>query len=198
MALTAAFQERLEQMDRARSQRLSLLQAEKELQASKSQVLETKHASIRSVEQRCLMLEQKIASQNLKISILKSEIDSLDAKYSSNLQQLRALKSEVEELEELEKERDRFYGEKTHKMEEFNHTVSEFIAQCRVRTEERRDDLNKLLLNSVKPQGPNRWYNGFEVAAAEKQKHELLVKKENLDRELAYNQQTRAKLQKIT
>lgn len=35
------------------------------------------------------MLEQKIALQNMKISVLKSEIDGLEAKYNSNLQKFR-------------------------------------------------------------------------------------------------------------
>lgn len=64
-------------------------QAEKELQASKSSVLSSKLASIRSAEQRCSALDQKIASQNVQICLLKSEIERLDAKYESASQQLR-------------------------------------------------------------------------------------------------------------
>lgn len=64
-------------------------QAEKELQVNKAQILASKHATIQSIERRCLMLEQKIAAQNLKITILRSNIDDLDSKYHSYIQQLR-------------------------------------------------------------------------------------------------------------
>lgn len=65
------------------------LQAEKELQESKSQVLASKYANIRAMEQRCLVLEQKIAAQNFKILALKSEIESLDDRYCACSRHLR-------------------------------------------------------------------------------------------------------------
>ena len=65
------------------------LQAEKEAQENKSQVLEMKLASMRATEQRCLALDQKIASQSFKIWALRSEIDGLDEKYQSDSHQLR-------------------------------------------------------------------------------------------------------------
>ncbi|XP_033147695.1 uncharacterized protein LOC103867440 isoform X2 [Brassica rapa] len=98
MALSVAFKERLDQMEFTRNQRLHLLQAEKELQVEKSQILATKHASIQSIERKCLMIDQKIAAQNLKITLLRSTIQDLDSKYHCSVQQLRTLKSEVEEL----------------------------------------------------------------------------------------------------
>lgn len=64
-------------------------QAEKELQAHKSQVLESKLARIGSMERSCLFLDQKIASQNFRISALKSEIENLDAKYDSSSLKLK-------------------------------------------------------------------------------------------------------------
>ncbi|RVW34939.1 hypothetical protein CK203_098252 [Vitis vinifera] len=143
MALSSAFRERLEQMEHSRNQRLSLLQAEKDLQANKSQVLAAKFANIRAMERRCLVLEQKIASQNFKISATRSEIESLVSKYNLDLQQLRVLKSEVCELEELENEKERFYGLKESEMKEFNAQVERFVLECRKQVEELRNRLNE-------------------------------------------------------
>lgn len=42
------------------------------------------------MEQRCLLLDRNIAFQNFKILALKSEIESLDAKYQADLRQLRS------------------------------------------------------------------------------------------------------------
>ncbi|KAK3416457.1 hypothetical protein EUGRSUZ_H02213 [Eucalyptus grandis] len=89
MSLFAAFSEWLEQLDRTRNQRLSILQVERELQAAKLLVLESKHAAIRSMEERCLRLERSLASQSLKISTLESKIAALDAEYDNNVQRLR-------------------------------------------------------------------------------------------------------------
>lgn len=62
---------------------------ERELQAAKSLVLESKCAAIRSMEERCLRLEWSLASQSLKISALESKIAALDAEYDNNVQRLR-------------------------------------------------------------------------------------------------------------
>uniref|UniRef100_A0A2N9EWR8 Uncharacterized protein n=1 Tax=Fagus sylvatica TaxID=28930 RepID=A0A2N9EWR8_FAGSY len=166
MALSSAFRERLEHMDHTRNQRLSLLpeipnfvnlcslrrkcvQVERELQASKSHVLVTKHANIRAMEQRCLLLEQKIASQNFKISALKFEIERLDAKYCTDSQHLRVLKSEVEELGELEKERDRFYELKSCEMKEFKENVENFVAECQMCVEELRNGIKEVMSKAI-------------------------------------------------
>ena len=69
--------------------RCEIEQAEKELQANKSLELESRLEDIRIAEQRCYVLDQKIASQNFKISALKSEINRLDSKYETDSQQLR-------------------------------------------------------------------------------------------------------------
>ncbi|KAB2601451.1 calcyclin-binding protein [Pyrus ussuriensis x Pyrus communis] len=135
MALSAAFRERLEHMERTRNQRLSLLQAEKEAQANKSQMFVMKLASMRATEQRCLAHDQKIASQGFKIWALRSEIDGLDEKYQSDSHQLRVLKSEVEELEELEKEKKRFYELKGFEMKEFKQNV--FSSKTLISTNEK-------------------------------------------------------------
>ncbi|XP_010057460.2 uncharacterized protein LOC104445310 [Eucalyptus grandis] len=144
MSLSAAFGERLEQLDRTRNQRLSLLQAERELQAAKSLVLESKRAGIRSMEERCLRLERSLASQSLKISALESKIAALDAEYDNNVQQLRALKCEVEELEEVEKEKDGFYRAQTGEMKDFKEATNGFVVDCQIRIEELRDELNEV------------------------------------------------------
>ncbi|XP_021294249.1 uncharacterized protein LOC110424081 [Herrania umbratica] len=144
MALSSAFRERLENMEHTRNQRLTLLQAEKELQANKSQVLELKLAHIRSREQRCLLLDQNIASQNFKISSLKSGIENLDAKYNSSSQQLKVLKSEIEELEEVEKEKDKFYESKSSEINEFRGNVGRFLVESRIRVQELRTCVNEV------------------------------------------------------
>ncbi|KAL3749685.1 hypothetical protein ACJRO7_010761 [Eucalyptus globulus] len=115
MSLSAAFGEWLEQLDRTRNQRLSLLQ--RELQAAKSLVLESKRAAIRSMEERCLRLEWSLASE---------------------------LKCEVEELEEAEKEKDGFYRAQTGEMKDFKEATNGFVVDCQIRIEELRDELNEV------------------------------------------------------
>ncbi|KAI3434067.1 uncharacterized protein J3R85_006861 [Psidium guajava] len=158
MSLSAAFGERLEQLDRTRNERLSLLQvlyrdltdlflreaAERELQAAKSLVLESKRAGMRSMEERCLRLERSLALQSLKISALESEIAALDAKYNNNVQQLRALKRDVEELEDAEKEKEGFYRVQSGEMKDFKEATNRFVVDCYVRIEELRDELNEV------------------------------------------------------
>ncbi|XP_013633372.1 PREDICTED: uncharacterized protein LOC106339102 [Brassica oleracea var. oleracea] len=144
MALSAAFKERLDQMEFTRNQRLHLLQAEKELQMEKSQILASKHASIQFIERRCLMLEQKIAAQNLKITLLRSTIQDLDSKHRCSIQQLRTLKSEVEELEELDEERDKYYKLKRSEMNEFVQNVERFRSENRVQVESLRRRVKEL------------------------------------------------------
>ncbi|XP_010504921.1 PREDICTED: uncharacterized protein LOC104781849 [Camelina sativa] len=144
MALSAAFKERLDQMEFTRKQRLDLLQAEKELQVNKSQILATKHQSIQSIERRCLMLDQKIASQNLKITVLRSNIEDLDSKYQNYIHQLRTLKSEVEELKELDEEREKYYMVKRLETNEFMQTVERFRSENRFQIENLRNRIREL------------------------------------------------------
>lgn len=56
----------------------------------------------------------------------------------------RILKCEVEELEEKEKERNRFYDEKTNEMKAFKDDEQSFVVECRIRLEELRDELNEV------------------------------------------------------
>ncbi|TYH37680.1 hypothetical protein ES332_D12G057300v1 [Gossypium tomentosum] len=130
-------------MEYSKNQRLMLLLAEKELQAHKSQVLESKLARIGSMERSCLFLDQKIASQNFRISALKSDIENLDTKYDSSSQKLKAVKSEIEELEEVEKERDKFYELKISEMNEFRENVKRFLTETRTRMQELRNSVNE-------------------------------------------------------
>ncbi|XP_041026796.1 uncharacterized protein LOC121266987 isoform X1 [Juglans microcarpa x Juglans regia] len=196
MALSSAFRERLELMEHSRNQRISLLQAEKEWQANKSQVLEWKHANIRAMEQRCLVFDQKIAADNFKISALKSEIESLDAKYCTDSQQLRILRREVEELGELEKERDKFYELKICEMKEFSESVKKFLVECRMCIEELRNCKKEQQSTITNLQGNNKYFSNSEIAAAEMRKSELMAVKESLDKSMASSYRLRAQLQK--
>ncbi|GLT59854.1 hypothetical protein SLA2020_326510 [Shorea laevis] len=195
MALTLAFRERLEQMEHSRNQRLSLLQAEKELQANKYRDLEAKLANILSMEQRCLLLDQKIASQNLKISTLKSEVEDLYTKYDERSAQLKVLKSELEELEQVEKEKDRFYELKGIEMEKFKEDAERFLVESRMQVEGLRNRVNELKSTFVELQGNNGYLSNSEIAAAEMRKAELMSVKESLMKILASNYQRRAQLQ---
>ncbi|XP_008225489.1 PREDICTED: myosin-9 [Prunus mume] len=196
MALSAAFRERLEHMEHTRNQRLSLLQAEKEVQENKSQALVLRIASMRATEQRCLALEQKIASQSFKIWALRSEIDRLDEKNQTDYHQLRVLKSEVEELEDLEKEKNRFYELKGSEMKEFKQNVERFAFECQMQVQDLKKGINEIQSSFVKFQGSDRCTSDSEIAAAEMRKSELLAMKEELDRKLTSNYQIRAQLQK--
>ncbi|KAB1999908.1 hypothetical protein ES319_D12G193600v1 [Gossypium barbadense] len=95
------------------------------------------------MERSCLFLDQKIASQNFRISALKSDIENLDTKYDSSSQKLKAVKSEIEELEEVEKERDTFYELKISEMNEFGENVKRFLTETRTRMQELRNSVNE-------------------------------------------------------
>ncbi|GAV79446.1 HCMV_UL139 domain-containing protein, partial [Cephalotus follicularis] len=196
MALTSAFSERLQEMEHTRNQRLSILQTERELQASRSQILESKLDNIRSIEQICLLLRQKIASSNFNISALKSQIDTHYANHQAHLQQFRDLKNEVEELEELEKEKEKHYEVNELQMKQFKENVEEFTSGYRMRVQELRSRINKLKSIFAQHQGNNGYMSNAEIAAAEIRKSELLAVKGNLDRTLACNYQIRENLQK--
>ncbi|KAL9452193.1 hypothetical protein AB3S75_008061 [Citrus x aurantiifolia] len=195
MALSSAFRERLEQMEQTRNQRLSILQAEKEVQGKKSQILESKLESVRLTERRCLLLDQKIASQNFKIATLKSEIEILDSTYQAHSQKLRKLKSEIEEVEETEKEKERYYVSKGNEMNEFRENVENFVEECQLRIEELRDQFSKLNSTFKKLQGNNGHLSNPEIVAAEMRKSQLLATKDNVHRNLASKYQLRAQLQ---
>ncbi|KAJ8761869.1 hypothetical protein K2173_005580 [Erythroxylum novogranatense] len=139
MAHSSTFEERLEQMERTRIQRLSLLQAEKDLQVTNSRLLASKLARLQCMKRRCLLLQQKVAYQNLRISSFKSLIEHFDAKYQVDMQELRVLKDEVEELEKLEKERERLYEMKGREMNVFRENVQKFAVESRLQVNELRN-----------------------------------------------------------
>ncbi|KAK4358955.1 hypothetical protein RND71_021184 [Anisodus tanguticus] len=137
----AAFGERVEQMERTRKERLSLLQLEKEVHHSESQ-------------------------------------------------------DEVEDLEEIEKEKERYYSLQTGEMEEFRDQVENFLVECQVQVEELRSHVNELKTRFSELQGNLNHSNNSEIAAAEMRKKELLSIKENLEKSLALNYQLQEQLTK--
>ncbi|KDP37979.1 hypothetical protein JCGZ_04622 [Jatropha curcas] len=195
MALSSAFRERLEHMEHTRNQRLSLLQAEKELQENKLQILASKQAEIRSMEQRCLLMDHEIAFQNFKILALKSEIESLDARYNTDLHQLRVLKSEIEELEQTEKEKEKFYELKRNEMKKFREDLEKFVTESKMKVNDLKNKVNELNSTFIKLQGNNGHLSNSEIAAAEMRKAELVAMKENLEQILVSNYQRRSNLQ---
>ncbi|XP_038716889.1 uncharacterized protein LOC120010154 isoform X2 [Tripterygium wilfordii] len=148
------------------------------------------------MEQRCLALDQKIASQNFKISVLNSEIESLDAKHLEDSQKLRDLKSELEELEELGKEKERFYELKGLEMTDFREKVERFVAECRTRVNELRNHVDELRSTFSELHGNSGHFDNCKIAAAEKRKSELVAMKESLNKNLASNYQLRAQYEK--
>ncbi|XP_024993282.1 uncharacterized protein LOC112527033 isoform X4 [Cynara cardunculus var. scolymus] len=142
MALSSTFKERLEQMEDTRNQSLNHWQAEKELQFNKSRTLALKLSGIRYIEQRCLKLDHKVSQ--FIISSLKSLLDRLDSVYLHQIQQFRVLKSEVENLEELEREKDKYFALKVRDVDEFRARSEIFVAQCQRRVEELRDCVNEV------------------------------------------------------
>ncbi|XP_065879947.1 uncharacterized protein [Euphorbia lathyris] len=195
MALSSAFRERLQHMEDTRNQRLSLLQGEKDLQVIKSQMLESKLVNIRSMEQRCLMLDRHIAFQRFEILNLKSEIQNLDSKYQSDSHQLRVMKRGMEELEEMQKEKERFYELKCHEMKAFREDVEKFVHESKSQVNELRNQANELKSIFVKLQGNNGYLSNAEIAAAEMRKTQLVGMKEDLERKLESNYQIRSRLQ---
>ncbi|XP_037492836.1 uncharacterized protein LOC105634260 isoform X1 [Jatropha curcas] len=195
MALSSAFRERLEHMEHTRNQRLSLLQAEKELQENNLQILASKQAEIRSMEQRCLLMDREIAFQNFKILALKSEIESLDARYNTDLHQLRVLKSEIEELEQTEKEKEKFYELKRNEMKKFREDLEKFVTESKMKVNDLKNIVNELNSTFIKLQGNNGHLSNSEIAAAEMRKAELVAMKENLEQILVSNYQRRSNLQ---
>ncbi|KAI3710013.1 hypothetical protein L2E82_39786 [Cichorium intybus] len=196
MALSSTFEERLYQMEETRNRRLSLLQAEKELQQNKSQILASKLSDIRYIEQRCLKLDHKIASQQFIISSLKSQLDRLGSIYLDQIQQFRVLKSETENLEELDKEKDKYFALKAREIDEFRARAEIFATECQWCAEELRNCVNELNSSFLQLQHSTGYSNNSDLTAAELRKSELQATKENLDRRLASNYNTRAQLQK--
>ncbi|KAL5731759.1 hypothetical protein ACHQM5_004459 [Ranunculus cassubicifolius] len=196
MALPSAFQERLRTMEDSRNQRLSLLQAEKELQTKKTHLLSAKLTNIRTLDQRCLIYEHHIAALNFKILGYKSEIEHLETRYNESAQRFRDLKSEVEEMEESEKAKDGFYEMKVVEMKEFKERVERRVLELRRQVLEIRKTIDEHKSRLKEIQSNKEYMNNSEIAAAEAQKAQLLSVKQNLDNTLASNYNLRAQLQK--
>ncbi|KAL3503827.1 hypothetical protein ACH5RR_033668 [Cinchona calisaya] len=196
MALQSAFRERLAQMEHTRNQRLSLLQSEKEIQVSKCRDLASKLSNIRSMEQRCLILDCKIASHHLIISSLKTQLHRLDTIYEEIVQRIRTIKIEVEELEELEKQKYSYYISQSREMEDFKAEVVSHIANFQVQVEELRTKANEIESYFSKLQCNLNYSNNSEISAAETKKINLLAQKDSLDKNVASNYQIREQLRK--
>ncbi|XP_020247470.1 uncharacterized protein LOC109825141 [Asparagus officinalis] len=140
----ATFKERLQQLEDNRIQRLSLLQAEKQLESEKLKILNENIAVIRSLEKRCLLLERRSADLGFQISAKRSEIEAFNAKYQASVLEFRVLKRELDELEVREKERDKFYDAKLLEMEEFKETVRRRVLDARLEVETMRSSVSKI------------------------------------------------------
>ncbi|KAF6142843.1 hypothetical protein GIB67_002707 [Kingdonia uniflora] len=194
--LPSSFQGRLQKMEETRNQRLSLLQAEKELQSKKSQLVNEKLSNIRSMEQRCFMLEQINASLNFKILGYKSEFERIGVNYQKDAQQFRDLKCEVEEIEEREKEKDGYYEMKRLEMEEFKEHVRRCVCEYRQKVGKTRKIIDELKSSLKEFQSKDEYMNNSEIAVEEARKAEFLLMKANLDKSLASNYRLQTQLQK--
>nr|BAD28267.1 hypothetical protein [Oryza sativa Japonica Group] len=180
MELSAAFEERVRQMEDARNHRLSLLHAEKELQAERSRLLDTKLASARRLERRRLLLERRAADLASRALSARAGIDAARARrvaISRDLRQARAyasptqtpppsrllkfphphrsVRGEIEEAERREEEWDRFYEAKRKEMEEFQAMSGWFEAAARDEVQSLRDLVSQKLSAFVGlPDGP--------------------------------------------
>ncbi|XP_074276657.1 uncharacterized protein LOC141600336 [Silene latifolia] len=196
MAFQTAFKERLEDMDNTRNQRLTLLQAEKDLQKNKSVVLSAKHSNISLLEQRCLILDQTFASDNLRISSLKSQIQLLHRTFQSSSKHFRDLSVQVEELEQLDRERDINYSVNSAKINKFTVETQTFASELRIQVEELRCRRNKLKLLCSELQKNNGDVQNVDIQAAEIRNSELLALKKKVVITRESNERERAELQK--
>lgn len=58
--------------------------------------------------------------------------------------EIRVLKSEVEELEELKKEKERYFASKTREMEDFNAQVENFAVGCGMHVEKLKNQMEEV------------------------------------------------------
>ncbi|XP_064962924.1 LOW QUALITY PROTEIN: uncharacterized protein LOC103983320 [Musa acuminata AAA Group] len=224
MAAPSTFQERLQQMEATRTQRLALLRAEKEIQIAKSHLLSEKIEELRRAERRCLLLERRNAEIAHRILTNRTQIDAVDARYQAAAREYRHaliftpcllidsctnctfrwrggfgerdLKSAIEELEEREKERDGFYAANRAEMEEFKERQRRFVSDTREEVRKLRDWVSELKSSLKRLQGNDGYLNNAKIAAAEARKSELLAEKEKLDKNLASSSHLRTLLQK--
>ncbi|CAM8921613.1 unnamed protein product [Rhodiola kirilowii] len=196
MSLPSAFRERFQLMEETRNQRVDVLQAEKELNKRKKVELASNVERLRLMELRCLVLQQNIVSRKCKVLCLKSEIVKLDARHEEIMKQIRVLLEEVSRLEEMDKEKDRFFELKRLEMNEFTVKVEKFSNDCRKRIDALREGIAQLKAKFMAFQGDNAYMHNSEITEAEIRKAELLCLKQNLEKSFASNHQIRAQLQK--
>ncbi|URD97955.1 hypothetical protein MUK42_30925 [Musa troglodytarum] len=194
MAAPSTFQERLQQMEATRTQRLALLRDEREIQIAKSHLLSEKIEELRRAERRCLLLERRNAEIAHRILTNRTQIDAVDARYQAAARE--DLKSAIEELEQREKERDGFYAANRAEMEEFRERQRSFVSDTHEEVRKLRDWVSELKSSLKHLQGNDGYLNNAKIAAAEARKSELLAEKEKLDKNLASRSHLRTLLQK--
>ncbi|XP_042428793.1 myosin heavy chain, striated muscle-like isoform X3 [Zingiber officinale] len=196
MAFPSTFQERLQQMEATRNQRLLLLQAEKELHLAKSQLLSKKIEDLRREECRCLLLKRRGTELACQILASKSEIDALEARHQAAACEYRDLKREIEELEEKEKTRDEFYNLRMSELEEFKESTRRFLLDNRDKVQKLQDSVSELKSTLNLLQGSDGYMDNGRIAAGETKKSELLAEKEKLEKYLISSDHLRTLLQK--
>ncbi|KAL8236036.1 hypothetical protein R6Q59_017117, partial [Mikania micrantha] len=82
-----------------------------------------------------------IASQQFVISSIKSQLDHLETVYTDQIQQFTFV---FENLEELDKEKDKYYALKARDIDEFRVKAEIFSIECERRVEELRCCVNEL------------------------------------------------------
>uniref|UniRef100_A0A0E0G465 Uncharacterized protein n=1 Tax=Oryza nivara TaxID=4536 RepID=A0A0E0G465_ORYNI len=195
-------------------------QAEKELQAERSRLLDAKLASARRLERRRLLLERRAADLASRALSARAGIDAARARrvaISRDLRQARAyasptqtpppsrllkfphphrsVRGEIEEAERREEEWDRFYEAKRKEMEEFQAMSGWFEAAARDEVQSLRDLVSQLKSTLQEHHGGVMYLNNAEITAAEARKSDLMAKKAKLDESLASARQFRALLQ---
>ncbi|KAG2657414.1 hypothetical protein PVAP13_1KG183370 [Panicum virgatum] len=139
MELSAAFEERVRQMEDARNHRLALLHAEKEIQAAKSRILAAKLAAARRLERRRLLLERRAADVASRALAARADIDAARLRRLAAARELRSVRDEIEEAKRREEDWDRFYEAKRKEMEEFQAVSQRFEAETREEVQRLRD-----------------------------------------------------------
>ncbi|KAL9224358.1 hypothetical protein vseg_000401 [Gypsophila vaccaria] len=195
MALHSAFKERFDDMDATRNRRLALLQAEKDLQQSKSLLLSAKHSNIRLLEQHCLILDRQFASDNFRISSLQSEVEFLDRRYDIFCRQLREFNVQVDELERLVKEREEFSAIKSAEMKDFTDRTVKFASDVRFKVDELKCRRDELKISCSELEKSNIDLQRHDIQAAEKRHSGLLALKEKVGSTLEANKREKTELQ---
>ncbi|KAF0933391.1 hypothetical protein E2562_018010, partial [Oryza meyeriana var. granulata] len=196
MELSAAFEERVRQMEDARNPvSYTHLDAEKELQAERSRLLDAKLASARRLERRRLLLERHAADLASRALSARADIDAARARRAAISRDLSSVRGETEEAERREEEWDCFYEAKRKEMEEFQAMSGRFEAEARNEVQRLRDLVSQLKSTLQEHHGGVMYLNNAEITAAEARKSDLMAKKAKLDESLASARQFRALLQ---